>query len=107
MNLESQVTNLETSKKLKALFGGYAWKWVEGYEGLYAVSNTGHVASVCRSGNNRTRLLKPGTPKGKRFAYPTVSLYKENRPKTVKVHRLVAKACRALWLPVHHSRFSQ
>lgn len=67
------------------------WKDIEGYEGLYQVSNLGRVKSLKReSKNNKNvtdRILKY---KLDTYGYPTVILYKEAKAKTVKIHRLVA-----------------
>lgn len=68
------------------------WKDVEGYEGLYQVSNTGRVKSF--RGRNRTvdkegHILKPNLCRG----YPNVGLSKaDGSRKTFLVHRLVAAA---------------
>ena len=58
------------------------WKDIEGYEGLYQVSNLGRVK---RNG----RILKPyfGTDK-----YYYVSLSKDSKVTKFKIHRLVAHA---------------
>lgn len=60
------------------------WKSVVGYEGLYSVSNFGRIK------NSRTNhILKPQRlSKG----YQGVTLYKNNKRKTQKVHRVVAIA---------------
>lgn len=73
------------------------WKDIQGYEGLYQISNFGHVRSLKRfakskSHSKRTvnpRLLKGGLDVD---GYHLVSLYKKGKKKTFKVHRLVAKA---------------
>lgn len=71
------------------------WKDIEGYEGLYQVSNLGRVRSLERfnvnSGvyQNRVRVLKQSH---NRRGYKTVTLIKRKARKTVTVHRLVAKA---------------
>lgn len=77
------------------------WKGIEGYEGLYEVSNYGRVKSL-----ERTRLFESGK-KGlhtrkyrerilKQYVgttgYWIVVLSKDGIEKTYKVHRLVAKA---------------
>lgn len=73
------------------------WKDVSGFEGYYKVSNLGRVKSLDRTilsnnGENMTfcgKILKYRT--GKR-GYPYVTLRSPNLKKTVKIHRLVAKA---------------
>lgn len=62
------------------------WKDIEGYEGLYQVSNMGNVKSV---GYGKERVLKFGKNND---GYLRVVLYKEGKGKTHKVHRLVAQA---------------
>ena len=71
------------------------WKDIEGYEGLYQISNLGNVKSVERivkRGPNfkpvRERLLSVGDKDG----YKHVILSKNGKPKTGWVHRLVAEA---------------
>lgn len=58
------------------------WKPINGYEGLYEVSNTGEVRSLRNGGKN----LNQG--KG---VYNVVSLWKEGVGKTLSVHTIVAK----------------
>ena len=73
------------------------WKDIEGYEGLYEVSNFGNVRSVdrivtCSNGKKRLRkgrILKPAKQKN---GYLFCILYKNSKPKLCKVHRLVAAA---------------
>ncbi len=57
------------------------WEDIEGFEGLYQVSNLGNVKNI-----RRNRILKPGVCKS---GYYTVSLYKNKTAKTYKVSRLV------------------
>lgn len=60
------------------------WKAIEGYEGLYEISNYGRVKSL-----KRKRILKQClTYKG----YCCIGLYKNNKFKSFLVHRLVAMA---------------
>jgi hypothetical protein len=76
------------------------WKPVEGYEGLYEISNAGRVKSVSRivlykSGfyhKNKGKIMKL-TPcsSDKRCNYFRVSLSKNNQVKRFDVHRLVAE----------------
>ena len=58
---------------------------VEGYEGLYSVSNFGRVYSHQRGG----RFLKPAPDIN---FYLIVVLYKDKTPKTNRVHALVGNA---------------
>ena len=64
------------------------WRSVEGYEGLYEVSNTGFVRSVRRA-TTRGRILK-GVPD--KNGYLHVSLSAGNVRRRFSIHRLVAKA---------------
>lgn len=59
------------------------WKDVIGYEGLYKVSNLGNVMNL-----KRNKILKLR----KRMGYNSVILYKNNEPKSQRVHRLVGFA---------------
>jgi hypothetical protein len=73
------------------------WKDIEGYEGIYQVSNLGRVKSLPRKLWNgscffvsKEKILKAGIDN---VGYPTVSLHgKDKRAKSLRVHRLVAKA---------------
>lgn len=62
------------------------WKDIEGYEGLYQVSNQGRIKSLKYGKEN---ILKPGTDKD---GYLYVNLCKDAKTKSYKVHRLVAQA---------------
>lgn len=73
------------------------WKPIEGYEGLYDVSNLGRVRRREKVSERRTdgcstilpeRILKANTSR----AYLTVGLVKDYKQKTFLVHRLVANA---------------
>lgn len=67
------------------------WKDVQGYEGMYQVSNLGNVKSLKDNlGKPRERLRALVTDK---LGYKKVDLYKKgDKPKIQLVHRLVAKA---------------
>lgn len=73
------------------------WKAIEGFEGLYEVSNHGNVRSLDRivhhsrefTREQKGNLLKPQPDKEN---YLTVSLYINGKPHRYKVHRLVALA---------------
>ncbi len=60
------------------------WKDVFGYEGLYKVSNTGKIFSVKKHIEMKLQLDV--------YGYKIVTLYKNKKHKTYKVHRLVAIA---------------
>ena len=60
------------------------WKDIEGYEGLYQVSNLGRVKSLKF---NKIKILSQGISGS---GYKIVSLSKENQRKIFLVHRLVA-----------------
>lgn len=62
------------------------WKDIEGYEGLYQVSNYGRVKSLWFG---REKILKGG--KNAR-GYLVVGLWKDGKRVMKKVHRLVAEA---------------
>lgn len=71
------------------------WKDIEGYEGLYQISNLGRVKSLERKIKRRNdriqtvkeRILKLNLNKE---GYHTVKLHKKGKGKTYLVHRLVA-----------------
>lgn len=69
------------------------WRDIDGYEGLYQVSNMGRVKSLERKNSyGRTvkeRILKPAPTKN---GYLIVSLYAGGKQKPLTVHRLVCKA---------------
>lgn len=60
------------------------WKDIEGYEGLYQVSDKGNVYSARK--DKKLKLVN------KKDGYVQVSLAKEGKTKAYRVHRLVAKA---------------
>lgn len=62
------------------------WQDIEGYKGLYQVSDLGQVKSFC---NGKERVLSAGKTK---HGYLTVSLWKDGKKKVCYVHRLVAHA---------------
>lgn len=80
---------------------GEEWQDVEGYEGLYQVSNMGRVKSLVREyksnngkgteyiGRTKMRILKAGFNGD---GYLQVALCRNSECKYVKVHKLVAKA---------------
>ncbi len=66
------------------------WKNVKGYEGRYQISNLGRVKSlIAPNGKPVEKILKPGvSPQG----YLFVSLCKNYKTKSFRIHRLVAQA---------------
>lgn len=60
------------------------WKDIEGYEGLYQVSNLGRVKSFVKS---RSKIKSLSNDKD---GYLLCVLHKFNKKRTFKVHRLVA-----------------
>ena len=62
------------------------WKDIEGYEGLYQVSNKGRVKSLKYG---KERILRPGID---RDGYYKIMLYNDSARKTFRLHRLVAEA---------------
>ena len=72
------------------------WKDINGYEGLYQISNYGNVRSLDRyvNGNNGSKALKKGIVLKKQITnkgYYDVGLYKNGKAKYLLVHRLVAE----------------
>ena len=74
------------------------YRTVEGYEGLYEVTNTNKIKSLDRYVNNngtlelrKGRFLKLHTNKY-RYNYVSVMLCKDGKPKRIKFHHIVAKA---------------
>ena len=62
------------------------WKDIENYEGLYQISNKGHVKSLYKGSERILKLWDNGR------GYLRVYLTKENTSKHIRVHRLVARA---------------
>lgn len=60
---------------------------IEGYEGIYQISNCGRVKSLGNDKNRKEKILKP-TKNNK--GYLKVGLCKEGKRKMCLVHRLVA-----------------
>ena len=64
------------------------WKDIEGYEGLYQVSNMGRVKSLNNNFSRKEKILKCHKING----YLRIDLHKNGGSKNFKVHRLVAEA---------------
>lgn len=73
------------------------WKDIQGYEGLYQVSNLGRVKSlerrVCNHKNGATRLIREQiiTPTDNGNGYKIVGLRMKRKRQSKYVHRLVAE----------------
>lgn len=82
---ESKTLNYVVTELESQLLAGQKeeWKYVGGYEGLYEVSNLGHVR------NSQRVMLIPNPDGG---GYLKINLWKEGKYKTYRVHRLVADA---------------
>lgn len=65
------------------------WLPIEGFEGLYEVSNLGRVKSLRDNKTRKEKILRQGKRKD---GYLIVTLWKEGKVKICYVHRLVAKA---------------
>lgn len=65
------------------------WKDIQGYEGLYQVSNEGNVKSLGGKRYKVTRILDGYVQS---TGYRVFNLWKDGKPKLLTVHRLVAEA---------------
>ena len=63
------------------------WKDIEGYEGIYQVSNLGNVKSLNYRRTGKEKMLKQIKDTG---GYLLVKLSKNSKEKNFKIHRLVA-----------------
>ena len=74
------------------------WRGIQGYEGLYEVSNLGRVKScerMCKTGRQLAEHLLPEKilkPRLEKDGYLRIGLYKDSKPKFFNIHRLVAQA---------------
>ena len=69
------------------------WKEIEGYKALYQISNYGRIKSL--SHINNLGRVRPECILGNRLSdrgYHTAVLYNNGKPKSFRVHQLVAKA---------------
>lgn len=74
------------------------WKDIEGYEGLYQVSNLGRVKSLPKPHKfvhgyylTKEKILSPRVC-GTQREYLSVALQRDGERKQIKIHRLVAEA---------------
>lgn len=71
------------------------WKDIEGYEGLYQISNLGRVKSLERGHKTLSKYIQKEKILSTRVGirgYCVVTLYKHNKSKQIPIHRLIAKA---------------
>lgn len=68
------------------------WKWVEGWEGMYMVSDQGRVMSAPRTTSGKTYAGMVLSPTNNGDGYLKVSLSRGGKRTLASVHRLVAKA---------------
>lgn len=80
-----KTVSLELAKQLKE--AGIEWRDIDGFEGLYQVSNNGQVRSLARP-TTFDRVLKPVL----RGGYHCVSLSKKGLSRQIHIHTLVASA---------------
>lgn len=67
---------------------GEIWKDIQGYEGLYQISNKGRVKSLHYKVGNKEEILKPHSRK----EYYAIGLFKNGKQHHYGIHRLVAIA---------------
>ena len=63
------------------------WKDIPEYEGLYQVSSMGNIKSFSKKKNGKNLI-----PQKNKKGYYQILLYKNKKPYTKKIHRIVAKA---------------
>lgn len=68
-------------------FDNEIWKDIDGYEGLYQISNFGRVKSFIFHNGNSERILKLGI---NHYGYLQIKLCKEGNPKSYRINRSVA-----------------
>lgn len=69
------------------------WKEIEGYEGIYQVSNTGYIRRIADKDSwGRKRTPKTLNPRVDKKGYLHVALSKNGIRREYKVHRIVAEA---------------
>lgn len=68
------------------------WKDIEGYEGLYQISNLGRVKSLKRNTKNQCKNAEVIKTQEIRNGYYSVSLWKNGVGKHHLIHRLISQA---------------
>lgn len=69
------------------------WKDIEGYEGLYQISNLGRVKSLKRTDSlGRLKKERINKPDLSTAGYPMITLYKNGKRSRKLIHRLIAIA---------------
>ena len=86
-----EINNIKSLENLE----GEIWKDIEGYEGLYCISNLGRVKSLSRilKGRNCNRITKEKIRNIFLYSgYLGLILCTDNKQKKTSIHRLIAKA---------------
>lgn len=65
------------------------WKFIEGYENKYLISDKGRVKSLIDNKGNKRELIR--IPRKAKNGYLYLNLWKGGKSKTKKIHRLVAE----------------
>lgn len=68
------------------------WKFIEGYEERYEISNLGRCRCWISKGGKKLNYPSLINPCLTKYGYHQVSLYKNRKCKTVVVHKLVAES---------------
>lgn len=82
-------TDIPENEINKAINDGNNWKWIENYEGLYAISDNGQVRSFWKD-NLRGYPVKTNNVKGWYLSFRATG--KDRKVKTIRVHVAVAQA---------------
>ena len=80
---------------MKKLSDNEEWKPIKGYEGYYSASTLGRIRSIDRTivGKTKTYIIKGKLlkPKLSKKGYLEVSLTKDKKLKSFRVHRIIAE----------------
>lgn len=91
MKINDNVTTEQffTNKEYRGDDMKEEWRDIDGYEGLYMVSNKGNVKSLNYKKTGKEGILKPHKTN---WGYLRVRLCKDGKSKNYLIHRLVAQA---------------
>lgn len=65
------------------------WKFIEGYEDRYLISDKGRIKSLVNNNGKRRELIR--IPRKGKNGYLYLNLWKDGKCKSKKIHRLVAE----------------